>query len=353
MERARQQLRHETRVLGDALDALTRTTGLKTRMLAREPKAAKGKQPDAEIIIKNADRTYRYVVEVKTVDRTVALAAAKHQLDPFGRKGVLVAPYLTAELANYCREILDLQFIDTAGNAYLRGPGLYVYIRGERLPMTAPTTRGTGGGGTPTALRVVFALLCKPELLNAPYRDIVTAAGVALGAVGWVFYDLEGRGLIAGKQRKRNRRFLNPERLLNEWVTNYPIKLRPKLAKGTFRAADPEWWRKAQLQHHGAVWGGEVAADRMTGNREPGRLTLYIQGDPGKFLLEHRLRADPHGDIEILEKFWDFEAYEAHPKDLAPPVLVYADLMATLDPRNHDTAKLIYNEFCTNALGKT
>ncbi len=88
-------------------------------------------------------------------------------------------------------------------------------------------------------------LLCRPDLLNAPYRDIVEAANVALGAIGWVFLDLEKRAHIAGRQKKHKRRFLEPTRLFEEWVTNYPIKLRPKLHPRRFRAENSEWWKPA------------------------------------------------------------------------------------------------------------
>jgi hypothetical protein len=134
---------------------------------------------------------------------------------------------------------------------------------------------GTRGGGTATALRVVFALLCRPDLLNAPYREIVDAAGVALGAVGWVFFDLAERGYVAGATRKGNRRLLDPNRLYDEWVTNYPIKLRPKLNPRRFNAPNPDWWKAAPLPK-GAYWGGEVAADHLTNYLKPATFTIYL-----------------------------------------------------------------------------
>lgn len=352
MARDARQPEREARILGAALEALTRTTGLKAKALARQPKAAGGLKPDAEIVVENAGKRHRYVAEIKTIDRTVPLNQTNQLLRRYGKQGVLIAPYLTTELANYCRAI-GLQFIDTAGNAYLRGPGMFVHIRGERPPVLYAEGIKPRAAGTATALRVIFALLCKPELLNAPYRDIVRAAGVALGAVGWVFFDLERRGLVVGGKRKGNRRFVDPNRLIAEWVANYPIKLRPKLAIRKFGATKPDWWRTAQLKEYGAVWGGEAAADRLTGNREPGAFAIYLPDDPAKFVLENRLRAEPKGNIELLQKFWRFD-FQTKPyvADVAPPLLVYADLMATLDPRNHDTAKRIYDQFLTNDFGK-
>lgn len=69
-------------------------------------------------------------------------------------------------------------------------------------------------------------------------------------------------------------------------------------------------------------------------------------------MADHRLRADPKGNVEILDAFWDLPDDPAHP-DVVPPGLVYADLVATLDPRNLDTAKLLRERFIDHALHQT
>lgn len=348
----RTQLRErELRVLDEALAALERTTGLKAAIAAHKPTPLTG--ADATIRITANGKPFQFIAGIKTVDRAVALAVAKNQLKPYGNRGVLVTPHLTAELANHCRNNLNLHFIDTAGNAYLGAPGLYVFVRGERPPKLAGRPIGTRGGGTTTALRIMFVLLCKPELLNAPYREIAAAAGVALGTVGWVFVDLQNRGYITGGLQKRNRRVLEPAPLLDEWVTNFPIKLRPKLHPRRFHAQDPDWWRQARLEA-GAWWGGEVAAAKLTDYLKPANCTIYL--DPqnardalGMLVKQHRLRADPQGTVEILDAFWNFQLEGPQP-DLVPPLLVYADLMATLDPRNLEVAKRIREQHIDHAL---
>ena len=45
-----------------------------------------------------------------------------------------------------------------------------------------------------------------------------------------------------------------------------------------------------------------------------------------------------------IQAFWGFPEDPAHP-DLVPPLLVYADLMATQDGRNLETARLLYEQF--------
>ncbi|MHB8347398.1 MAG: type IV toxin-antitoxin system AbiEi family antitoxin [Acidiferrobacterales bacterium] len=307
------------------------------------------RQPDAIVEIDIGGHTHRYAAQLKRIDRFVTLGAVKNQMDHYDEPGLLVAPRITPEIAERCRE-LDIPFIDTAGNAYLRAPGLLVFVKGQRLlDDHMPNSGARPRAGTATALRVIFALLCKPELLNAPYREIVRAAGVALGAVGGVFLDLNGRGYTMGGQRTDWRRLVEPERLFEEWVTNYPIRLRPKLNPKRFRAATPDWWQQFDVTEYGALWGGEVAADKLTRYLKPATFTLYVRPDNDREALArlvavNRLRADPNGDIEIIEAFWNFPPNVDHP-DIVPPILVYADLVATLDPRNLQTAKLIRERY--------
>jgi hypothetical protein len=57
----------------------------------------------------------------------------------------------------------------------------------------------------------------------------------------------------------------------------------------------------------------------------------------------YRLQKDDNGNIEILNKFWAFAQDEVQNK-MVPPLLVYADLLATGDARNIETAGIIYEQ---------
>ena len=54
------------------------------------------------------------------------------------------------------------------------------------------------------------------------------------------------------------------------------------------------------------------------------------------------MKKDPEGNVEILNRFWNFKLNTFN-NDLVHPVLVYADLMATGDNRNIETAGMIYD----------
>lgn len=348
----------EQTILRLALAALQKTTGVAGRMTALEPEAANGWRADAQVKIEANGQQYDYLAEIKRIDRFALLEDLKHRALQNAGHLLLVAPRITPEAAEKCRAI-DLQFIDAAGNAYLRQPGLLILVKGERVKENEDfhwARDAAKGKGTATNLRMIFVLLCKPELLNAPYRVIKDAAGIALGAVGWVFFDLDERGYTLGGKHKGGRVLAERQKLAHEWVTNYPIKLRPKLNPRKFAAPAQDWWKKVDPARYNAQWGGEVAAEKLTGHLRPEALTIYFQ--PGeekknltKFVADNKLRADPKGNIEILDAFWDFKDEKTMPETV-PPLLIYADLMATMDPRNRETAKLIYDEHIANPPAK-
>jgi hypothetical protein len=133
------------------------------------------------------------------------------------------------------------------------------------------------------------------------------------------------------------------EELLHEWVIEYPAILRPKL-NGRRYTANRDRLLGLNLKPLGAYWGGEVAAQRLTGYLKPERLLVYTRGEVKDLLIQGRMRLAADGDAEVLDAFWNQELGETD-KPVAPPVLVYADLMMTGDTRNLETAKMIYDKF--------
>jgi hypothetical protein len=55
--------------------------------------------------------------------------------------------------------------------------------------------------------------------------------------------------------------------------------------------------------------------------------------------------------VEVRRKFWNFPG-DVTQLQVTPPILVYADLLATGDGRCIDTAKLVYDERVARLLGK-
>ncbi len=254
---------------------------------------------------------------------------------------LIVADYVNPILAERLKTE-NIWFVDTAGNAYIKLVPLFIYIKGNK-PIEKPAARTLGRAFQPTGLKVIYAFLCNPELVNASYREIAKGSEVALGTVGWVMTDLTQLGNIVDMGH-RGRRLKEKKKLLDRWVTAYSEKLRLKLKIGKYKAPDPDWWQKTDLHNQQAYWGGEVAADQLTHYLKPEIITIYVMKKwVGELTIMNKLRKDPNGDIEILNTFWNVDN-EFNRKEIVNPILVYADLMATNDPRNIETAKIIYEQ---------
>jgi hypothetical protein len=281
-------------------------------------------------------------IEVKRRVTNEIIGHVVHQFSQAAEHGLLVADYINPIMAERLKA-MDIWFIDTAGNAYINALPIYIQIIGNKLSENQATSKRSNRAFNTTGLKVVFALLCHPDLVKASYRDIAQTATVALGTVALVFKDLIQMGYIV-YMGARGRRLKNRKKLLERWLIAYPEQLRPKLETGRCRASEPNWWQVADLHNVQAYWSGEVAADRITHYLKPQNITLYVMEEGAdKLKITNRLRNDPTGDIEILKVFWHLEG-EINQTDMVNPILIYTDLIASGDPRNIETAQIIYEQ---------
>jgi hypothetical protein len=342
--------RLEPVILQEALDALRVKTGLQAKVLP-PPKVRAKFQPNALIEIEFNGQKRRFVAEIKAIDRRIAVAQVHAQLEKLiadqypAYRPLLITPFVTTALADECKR-LDLPFLDTAGNLYLRTDAYLVYVKGE--PRPAKLRKDEYRAYQPAGLKLIFALLCRPTLVEAQYRELARFARVALGAVGPILKDLERRGYLrTGKTTK----LLRTKELLQEWVTYYPANLRPTLQARRFQA-DRDKLLAIDLAPFDAYWGGEYAAEQLMHYLKAELFTIYLAGPPPPPLLtgaHMRLAAD--GNTEILQTFWNRELVEPA-ATMVPPLLIYADLMATADPRNVETAKQLYEQFLQPTLNQ-
>lgn len=246
----------------------------------------------------------------------------------------------------------NVQFMDAAGNAFINQPPLYVFIKGNKLGAQAGELKGeTNRAFEPAGLKVIYAFLTRPNMITAPYREIAQYTGVALGAVGWVINGLKDAGFLVDVRGRETRELVNKKRLIDRWAEAYIEKLRPKLLMGLFLADTPEWWHRTPIEILGARMGGELAAAKLTGALRPEQIILYLPEHAERdFLLAARLRRvrglpppNTTGLISIYRPFWlDEDPLER--MGCVHPVLVYADLVATADPRNLEVARQLYEE---------
>lgn len=329
----------ETEILERAIHAFREATGLNLRAERIERRDPRWRDVDAKVRLVAPGIEKKFAVEVKLRLNQNNVGLATQQVARLPEQGLLVAEYVNPNMAERLKR-MNVLFLDTVGNAYLNIPPFFIYTKGQKPPLKTYEERPTRAFDQ-AGLRVIFALLCRPELADAPYRTIAGTADVALGTVGWVLYDLKQRGHLL-KMGKHGRRLVQKERLLERWVTAYPERLRRKLMLGRYAAPNKDWWEHAEIKQLQAYWGAEIAAARLTGYLKPEIVTIYVRGLQGRLLATHQLRNDPRGNVEILKAFWD-PACDWTDKEIVHPYLAYADLLATGDARTLETARRLYD----------
>jgi len=343
----------EQNILKQALCVLKHETGL---CLDIEDTQVKIDNTWVDALINLDEGKTVFAAEIKKWAQQANLGALIHQVKNLPEPGMLIADYINPKMAEKLRQE-NIQFIDAVGNAYLNVPPVYVYVRGNRkeADKIAPTNMEVKRAFEPTGLKVIFTFLCQPELVNAPYREIAEKAGVAVGTVGWVLNGLKAAGFIRDKGKKKERRIVHHQKLLDRWVEAYPEKLRPKQLIGKYIADDPYWWKEVDIQKYDAYWGGEIAAAKYTDYLKPQVATVYLHDITlTRFLVDARLRKatgwiedDDVATVLIYKTFWQDNFIERNTKlrkELVDPILVYADLIATGDTRNIEVARRIYDE---------
>jgi hypothetical protein len=327
----------DIQILDDALLAFQQETGLRAGK-RRVDLIAGGEPVDAVVRIDEPAGPVDHMAEIRKNLNEATLGQLVQKFAQNPGKWIVIAPYVPAHLAKKMRE-LRLQFVDTAGNAFINNPPLLIFLQGNRAKQQV-RERGEEGLLAAGGIRIIFALLCEPKLLNATYRELGAAAGTALGTVAGIVKILIQEGYLIDPGRGR-KKLVRKKELVDQWTRAYALRFRRQQLIGRFTAERPDLWKDVQLAGTGALWGGEVAAQKLTHHLKPAVTTLYAHKPAETLVVDLHLRRDDRGAIELRERFWRFKVTDPA-GDTVPPLLVYADLLATADARNIETAQIVY-----------
>lgn len=240
---------------------------------------------------------------------------------------LIVARYINPNIAQQLRA-LEINYLDAAGNAFIRDPALTIDIQGKRMEPEPEKIRNLGA----KPLQLVALTLANPDYLNKTAREQAAAAGIALGTVPGTIQEMETRGLV---RRVGTNKFAfdNFDQTLELWTRGYAEILRRKLFQKRYRLA-PGFYLKDLAKHlenmgiTEVLVGGETAAAAYTDYLEPAGATLHVF-DQMKQLPPQLLAPDARGNIDVLKGFGHEAAlWEGNRKGLIHPVLVYAELLA-------------------------
>lgn len=329
------------RALTTALTKLHENTGLRLELVDGQMREPQGYAVDAFVRLLHGEVERVFAVECKAKVSKETVGAVMHYLGQLPEKGMFIAEYIPAAVGDQLRAN-GIPFLDAAGNAFINEAPVYVDIRGQKPLTRAWSDQLRGAAYRPTGLQVLFGFLCEPALVNEPYRAIAQKVGVAHGTVGWVMRDLRELGFLLTLGPKKNR-LVEREKLLRVWVEQYAATFRPKLKLGRYKVEDRARLEKVKLRDYRAMWGGEPAAAELTKELNPGMWTIYMHDDPRKFILLNALKEDRDGNVELLKAFWPPE-FTRGATQVVPPILVYADLLASGEGRNLEIAQVLYEQ---------
>lgn len=254
---------------------------------------------------------------------------------------VVFTDYVPVPLAEALRE-RRINFVDTAGNAHLAGPGhLSIFHVGSR-PARRPATQGQYF--TEAGAKILFYLLRHGPVIEATYRDMQSAIGVSLDKISKVMNELTKDRLVIARTRGHYE-VTDPGTLLDRWVAAFAAKLEPKILLGRYRAAVGDDFSAlldvAESDKLPVVVSGEAAAGWLTDYLRPGAMRLYVPEDAQRD-IQRRLRLAPSldGNIELCKAFTtDLGLSLGNPGALiAHPLIVYAELISGDDARLGETA---------------
>ncbi len=263
-------------------------------------------------------------------------------------RALLLAAYVPPKQAEFLRR-RGIDYADDAGNVHLDAPGVLIHVEGKRLDRA----NAKPGCITKGWVKVVLAGLLQPTLFEGPYHELAAAAGVTAPTVMTCLRDLQRRGLLDARGRRR--RLIAHRELLPLWTHAYVNTLRPGLEERRFRlqkAVPQELLHRVRdvLKAHHIPWcaTGATAALALTHYYKTDVTEIYAAPGAITDAVARELRAQPTPDeanLVFIEppipNLVRHAAREAATFPTAPALLAYAELRYHGTGQANDAAELL------------
>ena len=230
----------------------------------------------------------------------------------------------------------DFDFADSAGNMRINLEHSYIEIFGRKLPKSDKTPSLSHSAQpnlfSSRSAQVIFALISWPTLVREPIREIGRVSGVSTGQAHKTLELLREAGYLDGESYGRGLRSVRE--LFDTWASTYGFQLGRSLDIARFSADNFDMY----VPGTSAVWlSGEVAA---RSSLRPTTATIYVDELDPMLPLANRWRTDREPNTFVRRKFWRDPSRGELRAGLqrAPVALVYADLVASNDPRQREVA---------------
>jgi hypothetical protein len=307
------------------------------------------KELDVQIIFKIDDQEVIYNIECKKDLRNHQLQQLVNLNNEFNPI-MVVANHIFPKIKEEFRKN-RIAYLEANGNVFLKNKNAFIWVDAN-LPLQNVTQLGNRAF-TKTGLKILFQFIIDETWINKPYREIAAQMQTGIGNLTNIIKGLKQEGFLL-PITKNEYKLNNKRELIDKWTLAYGSNLKPTLKIGTFRFLKAEEfanWKKLPLKKEKTWWGGEPAGDLLTNYLRPAELTLYTTETRNELIKNYRLIPDEKGIVKVYQKFWNDENDKTNQQNndsIAPPLLVYADLINTNDARCAETAKKIYEQYLQN-----
>lgn len=311
---------------------------------------------DGHLILSNNQQPLTIVCIERLNQYNLVKYLQKLTLHPQNQDAVLISTFISPNQAKILKAH-NKQFVDLAGNTFINTPEVYIDIQGKKkstLNEHFELQTLTGKAFQPKGMKVVLMLLLQPELINAPLRTIAKMSEVSLGTAKQVVDDLMVQGFVVEKRssvHKQHKELTNVRSLITKWFDAYPTKFAVKFRQEIYIAQDVSLLQNLDLNHEGALWGGEYAAELWDNYLRANEYLLYVHPDDKNDILKKaRLqKLTPNvqnhaGHVRVIVAEPPLEIHKI--KDLNRPTvhkyLIYANLLLSSDSRMIDAARRFF-----------
>lgn len=331
----------ERSIIFQILEVFSTATGIKVSWVSKD--STRSASIDGILRLKLAKRQVSFPVQAKMNIYTPHLPGLM-ELQRYNEGLLVFASHIQPKVRKELKET-GINYMDAAGNVFIQSDDIFILIEAKK-PKDAPETMKVQPFNK-TGLKIVFQILNNENLINGTIRQIAARGDVSLDSVHKTIGGLKQAGYLVPLNSK-TLAWNKKQELLEKWMAEYDTRLKPGLHIANFRFIKEEYfynWKDLQFENGRTCWGAEPAGELLTGYLKPEVLTIYTNESKPDLIRQYRLVPDPKGYIKAYEKFWNQDDFH---KDIAPPLLVYTDLINTGNKRNLETAQKVYEQFLQN-----
>jgi len=294
-----------------------------------------------DAVIQINDQTF-YCIAKKNA-RNSNLGIIINQINEFrnsiinNKNTLFVGEYIAKDVADSLIEN-KINYLDVAGNCYINTKDLKIIIEGKKQQKHKNISQARVF--QEAGLKLLLLLIEDRDAMEYSYRVLAEKSNIALGSVSQVMKELEESNYIL---KTNNTRIIkNRADLIERWVVAYNEILKPRLFRKKYKAINLDYLRETvnEIRYNSVVFGGEPAAEKMTNYLKPLDYIIYTNVDLNEIGRDLRLVPDNMGNVAIYNTCWN-ESLNNKNQNIAPALVVYADLMGTNNSRNIETAKMI------------